>query len=90
MHPLWQLKQINTIDGLHYVDRNNAFGNSASGSLLIAFNGLVSWIARNKLHFDYLVSYVYDSFGVDFDGNTLLYQPYNKLMPRLQVLLGLL
>ncbi|KAF8805883.1 hypothetical protein BYT27DRAFT_7103464 [Phlegmacium glaucopus] len=27
MHPLWQIHQVVTIDGMHHVDRNNNFGN---------------------------------------------------------------
>jgi hypothetical protein len=42
MHPLWQVKQINTIRGQRHVDRRNCFGGKGSGSLFIGFNGLVS------------------------------------------------
>ena len=55
--------------------------------LFIAFNSLIAWLARNKLHFDYLGTYVDDSFGVDVVGDTLFYAPYNKFLPRHQVLL---
>ena len=33
MHPHWQIKQVNTVDGEHYVDCCNAFGGCASGAL---------------------------------------------------------
>jgi len=49
MHPCWQIKQVNTIDGKHYVDRCNAFGGSGSGGIWITFNSLVAWIAKNEL-----------------------------------------
>src|SRR6266567_3054336 len=48
VHSFWQIKQINTVNGQCYVDRNNAFGSSASGAIFIAFNSLVLWIARRK------------------------------------------
>ena len=47
MHPLWQIKQINTIQGQRHVDCRNCFGGKASGSLFISFNALVTWIAKN-------------------------------------------
>ena len=40
VHKKWQIKQVNTVDGLRYVDRCNTFGGHASGSLWIAFNSL--------------------------------------------------
>ena len=48
MHPLWQIKQINTIQGQRHVDRRNCFGGKGSGSLFIVFNSLVSWIGKNE------------------------------------------
>ena len=47
VHPHWQLKQINIVDGVCHVDRNLAFGSSASAAIFIAFNSLVTWIALN-------------------------------------------
>jgi hypothetical protein len=47
VHPLWQLKQVNTIDGWQYIDRNITFGSSSSSTIFISFNSLVAWIARN-------------------------------------------
>lgn len=84
MHPLWQLKQINTVNGLRYVDRNNAFGGSASGSIFIAFNSLVAWIAKNKRKIKYLSNYVDDSSGFNKKGDYRLYAPYNTYFPRHQ------
>ena len=36
MHPLWQVKQVNTIGGQRHVDRRNCFGGKGSGSLFIS------------------------------------------------------
>jgi len=46
MHPLWQIKQIITINGEHDVDRNNCFGGCGSVGIYISFDGLVTWIAK--------------------------------------------
>jgi hypothetical protein len=87
VHEKWQIKQINTIDGLRYVDRCNAFGNRASGSIWISFNSLVTWIARYIKGIDNLLVYVDDSFNVARASSCILYEPFNKLMPRDQVVL---
>jgi hypothetical protein len=44
MHPIWQTKQINTIDGEQYVDRNNVFGGRQSGNIFIAVMSSIMWI----------------------------------------------
>ena len=87
MHPLWQAKQIITVDGQRYVDRNLAFGSSASPGIFISFNSLVAWIAKHERGLGYLANYVDDSSGCDLTGNTRLYAPYNKYMPNRQVTL---
>ena len=55
VHPHWQIKQINTINGMRYVDQRNAFGGRASGALWIAFMALVTWIARKEYNISNLV-----------------------------------
>ena len=87
MSPYWQIKQINTVDGLRYVDRNLAFGSSASAAIFISFNSLVAWIAKNVKGFTYLGTYVDDSFGCDVQGDILYYGPYECHMPTHQKLL---
>ena len=47
MHLLWQIKQINTIERQRHVDRRNCFGGKVSGSLVVAFNSLVTWVGKN-------------------------------------------
>ena len=85
MHPYWQIKQINTIDGERFVDRNNCFGGHGSGAIFIAFYSLVTWIAKNIKFIPYLGAYSDDSFGIDQSGNLIPYKKYNKLMPEQQV-----
>ena len=87
VHPLWQAKQIVTVDGERYVDRNLAFGSSASCGIFISFNSLVAWIAKNERGLEYLADYVDDSSGCDLAGDCLFYKPYGKDMPRHQTVL---
>ena len=87
MHPLWQIKQINTIQGQRHVDRRNCFGGKGSGSLFIAFNSLVTWVGKNEYHIPDLGTYSDDSFGVDLARNMTFYEPYGRFMPTNQVTL---
>jgi len=87
MHPLWQIKQINMIDGKRHVDRCNAFGGCGSGGIFIAFNGLVAWIAKKEKGIEYLMNYSDDSSGCCLEGKMELYPPYQKSYPRDQVIL---
>ena len=48
MHPLWQIKQVNTIEQQRHIDRRNCFGGKGSGSLFIAVNSLVTWVGKNE------------------------------------------
>jgi hypothetical protein len=90
MHPLWQLKQIITIDGKRHVDRNLAFGSSSSPGIFISFNSLVAWIAKYVKEIRYLFDYVDDSSGSNRQGDTTWYAPYGKLLPSDQCKLLLL
>jgi len=90
LHPFWQIKQINTVQGQRYVDRNNPFGNSASGAIFIAFNSLVAWIAKRKQGIQHLATYVDDSSGFGPENDFLFYEPYDTSFPRQQTLLLML
>ena len=87
MHPLWQIKQINTIQGHRHVDRRNCFGGKGSGSLFISFNSLVTWIGKNECQIKDLGAYSDDSFGIELAKNFTFYEPYNRTMPTNQVTL---
>jgi hypothetical protein len=87
LHVLWQLKQINTVDGQRYVDRNATFGSSSSAAIFISFNSLVAWIAKNKRGIKHLATYADDSSGFDRKDDLLLYEPYATSYPRSQTLL---
>jgi hypothetical protein len=75
LHPHWQLKQVNTVDGLRYIDRNVPFGNSSSAGIFISFNSLVAWIAKNERGIRNLATYIDDSSGFDYEDDLLLYEP---------------
>jgi hypothetical protein len=87
LHPLWQLKQVNTVDGWRYVDRNATFGSSSSAAIFISFNSLVAWIAKNKRGIKHLATYADDSSGFDEKDDFLLYEPYSTSFPHHQTLL---
>ncbi|KAJ7044839.1 hypothetical protein C8F04DRAFT_1207029 [Mycena alexandri] len=79
MHPLWQVKQIVTIDGERHVDRCNNFGNRGAGRIWTSFMGLVNWIANRKGIPSKL--YIDDTFSADLACNTSYYPPYKSSFP---------
>lgn len=70
---------------MHYVDQCNAFGRHGSGSIWIAFNGLVTWIATHVMGINNLLVYADNSFKVAQASEFTYYPPYNKMMPTDQV-----
>ena len=84
VHPLWQIKQVVTIDGQRHVDRCNNLGNRGGGWNWDAFASLVNWIATKKKNIPGLLGYVDDNFGWEFAGNTKYYRPYKKHLPAKQ------
>ena len=81
MHPLWQIKQIVTINSRRHVDRRNVFGGRASQRIFHAFMSLVIWIVVVKLSVAFLYIYVDDSFSVQHRGELSYYHPYSKSLP---------
>src|SRR6202522_835888 len=81
MHPLWQIKQINTIQQQRHVDHRNCFGGKGSGALFISFNSLVTWVAKNEYEILDLGTYSDDSFGIELSKNVTYHEPYRRLMP---------
>ena len=49
MHPLWQLKQVNTFEGMRHVDCNMTFGSQSAPKIWCSFFGLVVWITIHVL-----------------------------------------
>jgi len=68
MHPLWQVKQILTVDGQCYVDCNNNFGGHGSPKVWISFMSLVAWIAIYYFLIDAPKTYMVDSFSYEIAG----------------------
>ena len=90
LHPLYQLKQIITVDGSRFVDRCNNFGNRAAFRIWISFMALVIWIASSVLVLQYLFVYVDDTFSFEEESNMTYYAPYDCSFPDKQVKLLLL
>lgn len=85
MHPLWQIKQVVTIDGERDIDRNNCFGGQGSAGIYISFDGLVTWVARKVRLIPDLWTYLDNSFGIDNHGSMAWYPRYGRNMPVNQV-----
>lgn len=81
MHPLWQLKQIVTIDGLRYVDRCMVFGCRASAILWCTVYSLILWIAIYVKLIRHLLAYMDDNFTAELAGSLRWYAKYGRLMP---------
>jgi hypothetical protein len=90
LHPLWQIKQVATIDGVRHVDRCTSFGGRGSCRSYTAFMGLVLWIAIYVKYLSDLFGYIDDNFSFDIDGNVLWYDPYRCYYPTKQTNLLLL
>jgi hypothetical protein len=84
LHPLWQVKQIVTIDENRHVDRCTSFGGRGSCRDYTAFMGLVIWIAIFIKFITDLFGYIDDNFSFDEEGNVLWYEPYKCYYPAKQ------
>ena len=84
MHPLWQLKQIVTIDGERHIDRCMVFGSRSSPRIWCTFMGLVAWIGIYVYMIEDLLHYMDDAFT--YDANPVLehYAPHNTHYPSKQ------
>ena len=58
LHPAWQIKQAVQVDGQYYIDCCIVFGSSASPVIFIAFNSLVTWIAKYKCGLSFITTYL--------------------------------
>jgi len=80
MHPFWQIKQAVHVNGFLHIDRCGVIGGRKSGDTWVAFNALVTWIAREIKRVRDLLVYSDDSFGINSANDLSLYLPYNKLL----------
>ena len=84
MHPLWQVKQIVTVEGQRHVDRCASFGNRASQRLWVGFMALVTWIGMFVRDLAHLKLYTDDCFSFELASSTEYYAPYQKKLPKKQ------
>ena len=84
LHPLWQIKQIVTIDHIRHVDRCTSFGGRGSCRDYTSFMGLVLWIAIFIKSLADLLGYIDDNFSFDEEGNVIWYEPYQCYYPSKQ------
>jgi hypothetical protein len=84
LHPLWQIKQIVTVDGQRHIDHCTSFGGRGSCRCYTAFMGLVLWIAIFVKFIVDLFGYIDDNFGFDEEGNVLWYPRYQCYYPAKQ------
>ena len=84
LHPLWQIKQIVTVDNVRHVDRCTCFGGRGSCRHYTAFMGLVLWIAIFVKLLTDLFGYIDDNFSFDEEGNVMWYDPYQCYYPTKQ------
>ena len=85
MHPLWQIKQVNTFQGLHHINQNMAFKTHTAPRIWCSFFALVMWIAIHIYSCLDLLHYMDDMWSYDMDSNLIYYQPYDSWFPRKQV-----
>jgi len=81
MHPYWQIKQAVRIGNDFHIDHCNVFGSSASPAIFIAFNSLVTWIAKNERGVPFITTYVDDSSGCSWADDMAFYAPYKTHLP---------
>jgi hypothetical protein len=84
LHPLWQIKQVVTIDGIRHVDRNTEFGGRGSCRDYTAFMGLVLWIAIFIKSLSDVFGYIDDNFSFEEEGKVTWYAPYQCYYPSKQ------
>ncbi|OSC98603.1 DNA/RNA polymerase [Trametes coccinea BRFM310] len=76
MHPLWQLKQVVTINGVRRIDRCCCFGNRGSPDLFCTFMSLLVWIAIHVRNIPRLLAYMDDSFAFEPSPHLVPYLGY--------------
>src|SRR5882724_7542868 len=84
MHPLWQLKQVVTIDGERHIDRCMVFGSRSSPRIWCTFMGLVAWIVIHVYSIEDLLHYMDDAFTYDTDPTLQYYHPHDTHYPSKQ------
>ena len=81
MHPLWQIKQINTFQGQWHVDHNLAFGTCTAPRIWCTFFSLVMWIVIYVYLFLDLLHYMDNAWSYEMDPTLVYYEPYESWFP---------
>jgi hypothetical protein len=68
MHPLWQAKQVVSVNGEKRIDRCNNFGGLASLKIWISCISLVLWIVTFEYLVEFLKCFVDDHFSFALEG----------------------
>ena len=84
-HPVWQLRQVVTVDNDFHIVRRLVFGSRASPRIWCSISALLCWIAIFKYKIHGLVVYMDDFFGWDFAGPEHLLSFRGQLRPFRQV-----
>ena len=87
MHILWQLKQINTFQGMRHVNSNMTFGSHSAPNIWCTLFCLVIWVAIHILTFPDPLHYMDDAWSYKTDPTLVLYEPYNAYYLHKQVTL---
>ncbi|KAF8805749.1 hypothetical protein BYT27DRAFT_7103816 [Phlegmacium glaucopus] len=86
-HPLWQIRQVVSIDGKRFIVRRLVFGNRASPRCWCAVSALICWIGECKLNIIGLHVYMDDYFGWDDASNLVFYRGCWRPKRQVQLLL---
>ena len=84
LHPLWQIKQIVTVDDSWHVDQCTSFGGRGLCQDYTSFMGLILWITIFVKFISDLFGYIDNNFGFDEEGNVMWYEPYRCYYPMKQ------
>ena len=82
-HPIWQLRQVVTVDNDFHIVRQLVFSSRASPRIWCSVSALLCWIAIHKYNIRGLVIYMDDFFGWDFNDHLLFFR--GRLRPSRQV-----
>lgn len=85
MHPLWQIKQVVTINGRRRIDRCCCFGSRGSPDLWCTFMSLLLWIAKHEKQLDGSQAFMDDYWNTDEHPGLAWYAPYQAWFPHKQV-----
>jgi hypothetical protein len=88
VHPIWQLRQIVSVDDILRLVRRFIFGSRAAPRCWCSLSSLICWLGERKLNILSLHVYMDDFFGWDFEGNFVWF--HGRYRPQRQVQLLLL